>query len=205
MGDILTVDFSSTVALIAMVMLTLNILMGLLISVNYNPQTWWPHRKLPFPFWKLHNWNAYVAICVAMLHPAILLFVDPKQRFRLRDILLPVSSPHQTLYNNLGALTFYLFLFVVVTSYFRPQLRYRPWKKLHYVAYAAAAFMYVHGTLIDPELKDRPTDFLDGEKVLVEVCCLVVVAASIWRWKYGTEKQRYLAARAAKTAKSVVS
>lgn len=202
MDEILSVDFSSTLGLIAMVLLTLNILMGLLISVNYNPQTWWPHRKLPFPFWKLHNWNAYLAISVAVLHPLILLFVDVKQRFRLQDILLPIHSPHQTLYNNLGAITFYLFLFVVVTSYFRPQLRYRPWKKLHYAAYAAAAFMYVHGTLIDPNLKDLPTDFLDGEKVLVEGCFLLVVAASIWRWKYGTEKQRYLAAKAARSAKN---
>ncbi len=197
MGDILTVDLSGTIALIAMVMLTLNILMGLLISVNYNPQTWWPHRKLPFPFWKLHNWNGYVAMCVALLHPTTLLFVDAKDRFKLSDILFPVNSPHQTLYNNLGAITFYLFLFVVTTSFFRPQLRYRPWKKLHYTAYAAAVFMYIHGTLIDPELKDRPTDFFDGEKVLVEVCCLLVIAASIWRWKFGTEKQRYLAAKAA--------
>ena len=45
-----------------MVLLTLNILMGLLVSVNYNPKTWWPHKKLPFPFWKLHNWNGYIAI-----------------------------------------------------------------------------------------------------------------------------------------------
>lgn len=202
MSDIFNADLSSTVGLIAMVLFTLNILMGLLVSVNYNPQTWWPHRKLPVPFWKLHNWNGYLAFCVAMLHPTILLFAGPKERFRLRDILLPLDSPHQTLYNNLGAITFYLFLFVVVTSYFRPKLRYRPWKKLHYTAYAAAAFMYVHGTLIDPNLKDQPTDFLDGEKVLVELCFLLVVAASIWRWKYGTEKQRFLAAKADKLAKS---
>src|SRR5215469_12973326 len=195
MEDILSVDFSGTLALIAMVLLTLNILMGLLVSVNYNPQTWWPHRKLPMPFWKLHNWNAYLAISVALLHPTILLFV--KDRFRLRDVLLPLDSPHQTFYNNLGAITLYLFLFVVATSYFRPQLRYRPWKKLHYTAYAAAAVMFVHGTLIDPNLKDQPTDFLDGEKVLVELCFLLVVAASIWRWKYGTEKQRYLKMKAA--------
>jgi hypothetical protein len=41
--------------------------------------------------------------------------------------------------------------------------------------------MFIHGTLIDPNLKDQPTDFFDGEKVLVEVCFLLVVAASIWR------------------------
>jgi predicted ferric reductase len=203
MDDILSVDFSGTVGLIAMVLFTLNILMGLLVSVNYNPQTWWPHRKLPFPFWKLHNWNAYLALSMAVLHPTILLFVKTKDvHFRLGDILLPLNSPHQTFYNNLGALTFYLFLFVVTTSYFRPQLRYRPWKKLHYTAYAAGLVMYIHGTLIDPNLKDQPTDFLDGEKVLVELCFLAVVAASIWRWKYGTEKQRYRAAKAAAATKS---
>ena len=203
MGDIFNADLSSTIGLVAMVLFTLNILMGLLVSVNYNPKTWWPHKKLPVPFWKLHNWNGYLAICVAMLHPAILLFAGPDQRFRLSDILYPIHAPHQTFYDGLGTITLYLFLFVVVTSYFRPQLRYRPWKKLHYTAYAAAAFMYVHGTLIDPNLKDQPTDFLDGEKVLVELCFLVVVAASIWRWKYGTEKQRYRAAKGAEVAKGV--
>jgi DMSO/TMAO reductase YedYZ heme-binding membrane subunit len=133
---------------------------------------------------------------VAVFHPTILLF-SSTAKFKIGDVLLPLNSPGQRLYNNLGALTFYSFLFVVTTSYFRPQLRYRPWKKLHYTAYGAAALMYVHGTLIDPNLKNLPTDFLDGEKVLVEVCFLVVVAASIWRWRYGTEKQRFGAAKAA--------
>jgi methionine sulfoxide reductase heme-binding subunit len=196
MDEISAIDISSTVGLIAMVMLTLNILMGLLVSVNYNPKTWWPHRKLPMPFWKLHNWNGYLAMCVAVLHPTILLF-SSTAKFRIVDVLFPLHSPGQTFYNNLGALTFYSFLFVVTTSYFRPQLRYRPWKKLHYVAYGAAALMYVHGTLIDPNLKNLPADFLDGEKVLVEVCFLAVLAASIWRWRYGTEKQRFMAAKVA--------
>jgi DMSO/TMAO reductase YedYZ heme-binding membrane subunit len=133
---------------------------------------------------------------VAVLHPTILLF-SSTAKFGIGDVLLPLSSPGQRLYNNLGALTFYSFLFVVTTSYFRPQLRYRRWKRLHYVAYGAAALMYVHGTLIDPNLKNLPTDFLDGEKVLVEVCFVVVVAASICRWRYGTEKQRFVAAKTA--------
>jgi predicted ferric reductase len=200
MGDITAVDISSTVGLIAMYLLTVNLLLGLLVSVNYQPERYWPHRKLPFPFWKLHNWNAYVAIGVACLHPTILLFASGKDRFRLLDILAPINSPHQTFYNNLGAITFYSFLFVVVTSYFRPKLRYRPWKKLHYVAYFAGIMMYIHGTLTDPNLKDQPTDFLDGEKIQVELCFLLVLGASIWRWRFGKEKQRWQAARALKAA-----
>ena len=191
------VDLSSFAGLTAMVLLTVNILLGLLVSVNYNPKRQWPHRKLPVPLFKIHNWNAYLAIGIVCLHPLILLFANVKiGRFGILDLLWPLQSPGQTLYNCLGALTFYSFALVVITSYFRPRLGYRPWKKLHYVAYFAAAVMYVHGTLIDPDLKNRPTDFLDGEKVLVEGCCLLVIAASIWRWRYGSEKKRYQTARA---------
>jgi len=184
------IDVSSFAGLTAMCLLTLNLLLGLLVSTNYNPARDWPRRKLPVPLWRIHNWTAYVAISVALLHPTILLF-SSKPHFGIGDILLPLSSPGQTLYNNLGALTLYSFLFVVVTSYFRPQLRYRPWKKLHYTAYFGAVVMYVHGTLIDQNMKNETPDFLDGEKLLVEGCALLVLAGTIWRIRRGTEKQRH--------------
>ena len=175
-----------------MVLLTVNILLGLLVATNYNTQRQWPHRKLPAPLFRIHNWTGYIAISVVLLHPIILL-CSSTAKFRIIDVLWPLNSPGQRLYNMFGALTFYSFALVVVTSYFRPQLRHRPWKKLHYVAYFAAACLFIHGTLINPELKNQPTDFLDGEKLLVEGCFLLVVAASIWRWRRGSEKKRWLA------------
>ncbi len=196
MDDISAVDVSAVTGLTAMVLLTLNILMGLLVSTNYNPARQWPRRKLPWPLFRIHNWTGYAALSVAALHPVILLF-SKTAKFRVFDVLLPVQSPGQTLYNNLGALTFYSFALVVCTSYFRPKLGYRPWKKLHYTAYFAATVMFIHGTLIDQNLKGQTPDFLDGEKVLVEGCALVVIAATIWRWRHGTEKKRYLAAKSA--------
>ncbi|SPE41898.1 Ferric reductase domain protein transmembrane component, N-terminal domain (fragment) [Candidatus Sulfopaludibacter sp. SbA3] len=199
MDDISAVDVSAVVGLTAMVLLTLNILMGLLVSTNYHSVRQWPHRKLPWPLFRIHNWTGYIALSVAVLHPVILLF-SRTAKFRIVDVLWPLNSPQQTLYNVLGALTFYSFALVVSTSYFRPKLGYRPWKKLHYTAYFAAACMFVHGTLIDQNLKGQVPDLLDGEKVLVEVCFLVVVAASLWRWRHGTEKKRYLAAKAAEKA-----
>jgi methionine sulfoxide reductase heme-binding subunit len=176
------IDLSSDAGIVAMMLLTLNILMGLLVSTNYNPARQWPRRKLPAPLFRIHNWTGYTAMSVVCLHPLILLFAEPKiGRFRLGDVLWPLASPGQRLYNCLGAAAFYLFALVVVTSYFRPRLRYRPWKKLHYSAYLAAAVMYVHGTLIDQNLKNAAPDLLDGEKLLVEGCFVLVVAASIWR------------------------
>jgi len=191
MFDFSAIDVAAVVGLTAMVLLTLNVLMGLLVSTNYNPRKQWPHRKLPVPLFRIHNWTGYFALAVAALHPCILLFVGGKTTFGIGDILCPLYSRGQTFFNCLGAITLYSFALVAVTSHFRPKLGYRPWKKLHYTAYFAAAVMYVHGALIDQNLKGQPADLLDGEKVLVEGCFLLVAAASVWRWRYGTEKQRH--------------
>lgn len=169
-----------------MVLLTINILLGLFLSARYNTVRRWPHRRIPI--FDIHNWTAYIALGLVFLHP-ILLLCSRTAGFRIVDVLLPIHSPKQTLYNCLGALAFYCVVFVVVTSYLRFRLGSRLWKKLHYVAYAAAAFVFVHGILIDPELKNRPPDLLDGEKVLVEVCALLIVVATVWRIRYQPKKR----------------
>ena len=173
-------DLSNFAGLCAIVLLTLNIVLGVLVSRNYNPARSWPNRKLPISLFRLHNWTAYVALVLILVHPTLLLF-NATPKFALADLLFPVNSPGQTFYNNLGALAFYAFLVVVITSYFRPQIGSRTWKKIHFTAYFGGLVMFIHGTLIDPNLKGQAPDFIDGEKVLVEGCFLVVVAASVWR------------------------
>jgi predicted ferric reductase len=180
------VELSSDAGLVAMVLLTVNILLGLLLSARYNTVRSWPHRRLPI--FDIHNWTAYIALGLIVLHPVLLLLSDTAH-FRVLDVLFPIHSPHQTLFNNFGALAFYCVLFVVVTSYVRSRLGSRLWKKLHYVSYAAAALLFIHGVMIDPDLKERPPDYLDGEKVLVEVCALLIVAATVWRIRYQPRKQ----------------
>jgi len=180
------VDLSSDAGLVAMVLLTVNILLGLLLSARYNSVRQWPHRRLPI--FDIHNWTAYIALGLVFLHP-VLLLCSKTAGFGVGDVLLPIRSPKQTVYNCFGAVAFYCVIFVVVTSYFRSRLGSRLWKKLHYVAYAAAAFFFVHGILIDPELKNRPPDPFDGEKVLVEICALLIIAATIWRIRYQPRKR----------------
>ena len=172
------IDLSSFAGLGAMTLVTLNILLGILVSRNYNPSRRWPHRKIPL--FRIHNWTAYLALVLILVHPALLLF-NTTPAFRLANLLYPLHSPGQSNYNTLGAIAWYTLLVVVVTSYFRPRLGSRPWKRIHYAAYVAGGAMFLHGTLIDPDLKNRPPDLLDGEKVLVEGCFLTVAAAGVWR------------------------
>jgi DMSO/TMAO reductase YedYZ heme-binding membrane subunit len=175
------IDLSSYFGLTAMTLLTLNILIGLVMSVKYNPVRNWPHRRINT--FKLHNWTAYIALSIAAIHPVIILF-SSTAKFSLLDILYPVNAPKQPWINVLGAVALYSLAFVVVTSYFRRELGRKTWKTLHFTAYGTAAFFFVHGILTDPELKDRPIDFFDGEKVYVELCLLLVIAAVIWRIRW---------------------
>ena len=179
------IEVSSYAGLIAMGLLTTNILLGLLLSTRYNPLKQWPHRKIKI--FQIHNWTGYTALCVALVHPLILLLASGKLKFRVVDIVYPVNSPVQALCNTIGAIGLYLLIFVVVTSYFRPQLGNRRWKKLHFTTYALAAVFYTHGIWANPELKDVPLDPFDGEKVLIEGCALLVIAGIVWRVRGGSK------------------
>jgi len=81
---------------------------------------------------------------------------------------MPIWSPTQPVPNTLGAIAFYLTAFVVATSYFRAAFGHHNWKLLHYTAYAAASVFFAHGIIADPNLQNRPIDFIDAEKVYVE-------------------------------------
>ena len=65
---------------------------------------------------------------------------------------------------------------------------------MHYTTYAAALVFFTHGIIADPLLKNRPVDFIDAEKVYVELCAVAVIAATVWRINHRRASRR--AARA---------
>src|SRR5262249_13644673 len=156
--------------LVAVGMFTAQILLGLLLSVGYNPLRKFPRRRIKL--FTLHNWLGYIGLATAFTHPVILL-ASSTAGFKAFDIAVPIWSPTRPFENTLGAIAFYLVTFVVLTSYFRRVFGRHRWKQLHYVAYAAALVFFVHGVLADPLLKNRPVDWIDAEKVYVEACALL--------------------------------
>ena len=176
------IDISSVAGLIAVGMFTAQILMGLLLSVGYNPIRQWPRQRW-IKLFTFHNWLGYIGLATAFIHPLILLF-SSTAGFRLFDIVVPIWSPTQPIPNTLGAIGFYLVAFVVLTSFFRRVFGRHRWKQLHYTAYAAAGVFYLHGIWADPLLKNRPVDFIDAEKAYVEGCALLVLTATVMRVRY---------------------
>ena len=181
------IDVSSVAGLIAVGIFTAQILLGLLLSVGYNPIRKFPRRRVKL--FTFHNWLGYIGLATAVTHPLILLF-SATAGFRLFDIVVPIWSPTQPFENTLGAIALYLVTFVVTTSYIRRVFAHHTWKALHYTAYAAAAVFFLHGVLADPLLKNRPVDWIDAEKLYVEGCAVAVMVATTMRVRFARASAR---------------
>jgi len=181
------VELSGYVALGAVALLSVNLLLGLLMAAGFNPVRHWPRRRVKL--FTFHNWTGYIALCAALLHPAILLF-SSEPGFRVIDLVLPLWSPVQPWSNTLGALALYCVLVIVATSYFRSWLGRHRWKTIHYLTYAAAAVFFIHGVIADPTVTGRPIDYIDGEKVFIEGCALVFAGTAAWRVQQRRSRRR---------------
>jgi len=183
--QITVLDFTAYIGLIAVGAVTINMLLGILMAFRYSPVRNWPHHR--FNYFRLHNWTGYIALVVTLLHPLPLL-LNKSPKFRVVDILNPVHSPQQPLENTIGAIALYTLALVVITSYFRIQLRRRTWKAFHFSIYFAAAALFYHSLFTDPDLKGRGIDWFDGGKVFVEICAAIILVASLLRWRHSRQK-----------------
>ena len=181
-------DISATLGLCAMFFLTFNLLLGIIISTPYRRSALW--NRLPYFLKKvslvwLHNWTAYTALSVALTHP-LLLLAAKATKFGVADVLLPFHAPQQQLWVSAGVLALYALILVIITTQkvIKQKMSFRTWKNVHLISYGTALLFLIHGLMMDPELKDRPPDLLDGEKLLCEVCILVLLAAVIARYAY---------------------
>ncbi len=172
-------DLCSYLGLGAVGFATLNLLIGMLMSLRYSPVRNWPHRRINV--FALHQWTAYMAVALTLTHPLVLLFVK-SPHFGVYDIVWPVDSPLQPLVNLTGAVALYVLVLVFMSSLLRTQIGRPVWRNLHYLVFPAAVLVFIHSILTDPNLKDGHPDLLDGGKVFVEIATLVSVVAVGVRW-----------------------
>lgn len=181
------IELSNYAGLAAIGLLTTNILLGLVLTVHYNPVRRWPHRRINTV--KFHNVIGWLALLVSLVHPALLL-IPSRVTFALVDLLYPMNAPKQPWVNMAGALAVYLLAFVLVTSWYRFRIGRRWWKRMHFANYALFPLFAIHSLLTDPSLHDNPIDYLDGEKVYIELCILAAVLAIGLRVKWQQRQPR---------------
>src|SRR5580704_9371965 len=100
MKDADLLELSNDAGLIATVVLTFNFLLGMMLATAYKKNIYW--QKLPEQIRKadinnLHNWTAYVALILVIIHPVLLLFAT-STKFTFIDIIFPLNAPNQKLF-----------------------------------------------------------------------------------------------------------
>lgn len=187
-------DISAGMGLCATGLLTFNFLLGMMLSTAYKRSVYW--KKLPAKIQKvsiddLHNWTAYIALLAVVLHPVCLL-LDPSTKFTIADVFWPVNAPKQANIVMLGTISFYALVVVIITTQkvIKRKISFRLWKNIHLISYGTAFLFLFHGLLMDPELKDRPTDWLDAEKFFSEFCLLLLIGVSILRFRYHLQNKK---------------
>jgi sulfoxide reductase heme-binding subunit YedZ len=171
-------DLCSYLGLGAVGAVTVNLLLGMLMSLRYSPVRCWPHRHINL--FALHQWTAYIAISLTILHPTVLLFLHVPH-FGWMDVLWPIHSYLQPKLNLAGAGAFYLVVLVVISSLLRAQIGRSLWRAMHYLVFPCAVLLFLHSILTDPNLKDGHPDLLDGGKVFIEISMLICLVATAIR------------------------
>ena len=187
-------DISSTLGICALLVLSFNFLLGTMLSTAYKRSIYW--KKLPLTIRKIdvnkvHNWTAYLALACILLHPALLL-LDKENNFKLADLLVPFRAPKQPAMVAMGVIALYLIFLVIITTQksIKKLMGFRFWKNIHLISYCTAFLKCLLGIFLDPQLKDRAPDYFDGEKLICELCLLLLLAVTIIRFRYYLKKQR---------------
>ena len=181
-------ELSGSLGLIATVILTINMVLGMMLSTSFTKTNWGlklPAKIKAVDINNLHNYTAYIALFFVFAHVLLIPF-DAANKFTFLDILWPANAPHQSNIVFLGTFSLLALLIVIITTQkgVKRKMGYGLWKKIHLISYLTCILFVAHGLLMDPELKDRPTDWIDAEKLLSEFCGFVLLLAFILRYKY---------------------
>jgi sulfoxide reductase heme-binding subunit YedZ len=154
---------------VALLLLTLAVALGV-ADVGRLRTERWPR----FVVGSLHRNISLLALAFLVVH-ILTAVLDGFASISLLDAVVPFIGSYRPLWLGLGAISFDLFVAVILTSLVRARLGYRAWRAVHWLAYASWPIALVHGFGTGSDAK---TTWL---AVLSVVCVAIVVAALIAR------------------------
>ena len=128
----------------ALVLLTLSMVLGLLLSLNVKSARW-PR----FLTNDLHGFTTLVALVFIAVH-LVATVLDPFMHFGLAGALVPFATGYRTIGMAAGIVAAYVMLAVWITSRLQRRIGWRTWRTLHYSVFAIYALSVAH-TLVAGE------------------------------------------------------
>lgn len=155
--------------LVALVLLTVSMALGLLSSVRYQRPDW-PR----FVTLGLHRNVSLLALAFTVAH-ILTAVLDSFVNIPVQDAVVPFISTYRPLWTGLGAVAFDLMIALVVTSLLRTRMTFRLWQLVHWAAYLCWPIAVLHGLGTG---SDTPTRWV---LVLTVACVAAVAGLTLWR------------------------
>jgi sulfoxide reductase heme-binding subunit YedZ len=160
---------SRATGLVALLLLTVSVLLGLLTAGRFVSRRW-PR----FLTQGLHRNVSLLVLVFLALHVGSIV-LDTYTHISLTAAFVPFASSYKEGWLSLGAVALDLLLALTATSLLRDRLGYRAWRRVHWLAYACWPVAVVHGLGIGT---DRTITWV---LVLTLGCVGCVAAALAWR------------------------
>jgi predicted ferric reductase len=162
--------------LVALVLLTLGMALGLLSSVGFYRESW-PR----FVTLGLHRNVSLLALTFTVVH-VLTTVLDSFVSIPLPDAFIPFISSYRPIWLGLGAIAFDLMIALIGTSLLRARMGARTWRLVHWSAYLCWPVAVLHGLGTGTDTRAR------WVLILTVACVLVIAAMLLWRlaltWPY---------------------
>ena len=155
--------------LVALVLLTIAMVLGLLSSVRYQ-RPGWPR----FVTLGLHRNVSLLALAFTVVH-VLTTVLDTFVSIPIQDAVIPFIGSYRTLWLGFGAIAFDLMLALIATSLLRTRMSFRSWQIVHWTAYACWPVAVLHGLGTGT---DTPVRWV---LALTAACVVVVAGLALWR------------------------
>lgn len=135
----LTWEVARVGGLVAYVLLTASVALGLLLSLKVNSERW-PR----FITNGLHQFVTVVALVFTGIH-SLAVLLDPFTGFTPAEVLVPLVAHYRPLWIAMGIAAAYLLVAVWASEYVRGWVGYAWWRRFHYLSFAVFLLGTLHG------------------------------------------------------------
>jgi Ferric reductase like transmembrane component len=154
---------------VALLLLTLGMALGLLIAVRFEGRQW-PR----FITIGLHRNMSLLALAFTAAH-VLTTITDNFVPIDLQDAFIPFISPYRPLWLGFGAISLDLLIALTVTSLLRARLGHRSWRLVHWTAYLCWPLAVLHGLGTGTDTRTR------WVLVVTLLCVAAIAALTGWR------------------------
>ncbi len=124
----------------AYILLALAVIVGMALSTQLQSPARWPRLINN----ELHNFLTLLGTIFLGIH-ILAVWIDPFTNFGWNEVLIPLASHYRTIWMALGIVALYLGLAIGLSTWIRPRIGYKWWRRLHIFTLGIFALATIHG------------------------------------------------------------